>query len=225
MRSTAARLRTIWWNPENAPAATNATSAVDSTRWSPYDECVISIGTTTSDDSSIFSSSRCTPIPVTSLVVPAPANTALFWPEAIFELVQADHADRRQQRVVVSRVQQPRQDRAGILAHVAGLGVRRDVDDDRGQTQDVLEQLLDQERLAAAGGAGQQHVHLRQQRFAHGAVQIDPLDSPHEAIRQQRHRPARLDLAAVPLLFQLREDRLRRQHGQLAHELDEMLEP
>ncbi len=58
-------------------------SAVDITMWSPYVECVSSSGTTTSDASSIFSSSRCTPMPVTSLVVPAPAKIALFWPLAI----------------------------------------------------------------------------------------------------------------------------------------------
>ena len=51
----------------------------------------------------------------------------------LVELVEADDADRRQQRIVVGGVQQARDDRVRILPDVAGLGVGRDVDDHRRQ--------------------------------------------------------------------------------------------
>jgi hypothetical protein len=157
---------------------------------------------------------------------PRPGEDGVVLPGGdLVELVEEHHADRREQRVVVGRVQQPGEDGAGILAHVPGLRVGGDVDAHRRQVQDVLEQQLDQVALAAPGRTRQQHVGLGQQLLALDAVEVDALDAPHVPVGRQRHRPARLDLAAITQLLQLGEDRPRREHGQIAHELDEMFEP
>jgi len=112
----------------------NATSAVDINTWSLKVEWVTSSGTTTSDDSSILSSSRCTPRPVTSLVVPAPANTAIVLARGnLVELVETHDADGSQQGIVVGRVQKAGEDGARILAHIARFRIGGDVNDDSGQ--------------------------------------------------------------------------------------------
>jgi hypothetical protein len=121
-------------------------------------------------------------------------------------------------------VEQAREDGAGVLAHVAGLRVSGDVDDHRGQAQDLLEQQLHQVGLAAAGRSDQQRVALGQQLLALRAVQVDALDAPDVAVRHQRDGPARLALAAVAELVQTLEDRFRREAGEILDEFDEVLE-
>ena len=146
----------------------------------------------------------------------------------LVELVQADDADRRQERVVVGRVQEPGDDRIRILADIAGLRIGGDVDDHRRQPQDVLEEQLDEMGLAATGRPDEQVVRFGQQILALGAIQVDALDALDVAIGHQRgHRAPRLVLLrdSPPPPLQLRENLLGRNDGQLANELDEVLEP
>jgi hypothetical protein len=121
-------------------------------------------------------------------------------------------------------VQQPRQDRDRILADVAGLGERRDVDHRRRQPQQLAEQRLDQERLARAGRPGQEVVGLARQLVAIGALEVDALDPPHVAIRHQAQRAPRLLLPAVAVVLELLPQQARPGIRQLAHHLQEVLE-
>jgi hypothetical protein len=203
----------------------NATSAVDIKTWSLKVEWVNSSGTTTSDDSSILSSSRCTPRPVTSLVVPAPANTALFWPEAILSNSSRHTMPMAANRGLSSAAcKKAGENRARILADVASFRIGGDVDDDGGQVQDLLEQQLDQKGLAAPGGSDEQGVGLGQQVLALDPVDVDALDAANVAVGHERNRPARFVLATIAQLLQPAVDLTRRQHGKFLGEPDHLLE-
>ena len=143
----------------------------------------------------------------------------------LVELVEADDADRGEERVLVGGVEQAGDDRVRVLPDVAGLGVGRDVDQRGRQLEDLAEQGLDQEGLARAGRAHAQEVGLARQLAAIDAVDVDPLDPANVAVRHQAQRAPRRALAAVAVVLERAEHRGRRRRGQLAHELDEVLKP
>ena len=63
-----------------------------------------------------------------------------------------------QREVLARRLEQPREDHVDVVADVAGLGVLGDVDGHGGDAQDFAEEELDEEGLAAPGGADEQVV-------------------------------------------------------------------
>src|SRR5436305_1740331 len=77
----------------------------------------------------------------------------------LVDLVDVDDAALRPRDVEIRRLDQPQQDVLHVLADVAGLGQRRGVGD-RERHVDDLRQRLGQQRLAAAGGADEQHIGL-----------------------------------------------------------------
>ena len=142
----------------------------------------------------------------------------------LVELVQTHDADRGQQRIVVGRMQKAGENRAWILADIASFRIGGDVDDHRGQVQDLLEQQFDQKGLAATRGPDEQGVGLGQQVLALDPVDIDALNAAYVTVGHERNRPARFGLAAVAKLLQPSVDLPRRQYRKFLGEPDQVLE-